>query len=177
MNIGIRFHAYICHSATAAVKLAQINPAKYFPFAEKLILTRNSHIESSLSRANAEFKRCQLGTSELWEVRNIQKGSLGSSAGASRSASSLMDRYQDHRECQNEVNRLNAKQGKYSGLAESLAAVGGRSLGLSAQVKTSEFWGPERRSEVVRHVTWKDEGDVANHQKEYMSVNNWKFNS
>jgi hypothetical protein len=175
MNISLGIRAFVCRSTTAATSLAEKNPAKYFPFAEKMILAKNSLVDSSMAKAKNEFEKHKLGGSELSEVRNIKAGSLGLSAGASRSASLLMDRYQDHVGCKREINRLEAKQEKYTGLAKALAAVGGKSLGLNAQVKTSEFWGPERRSDVVRHITWKDEGEVANRQKEYMSVNNWKF--
>jgi len=120
MNVGTYIHARVFHSTTAATKLATQNPEKYSKYAAHLISAKNTSNEKALNKAQEAFEVVKLTKSEFAEIKNIRRGSGGSSSGAVKGAAKLLEKLANHTSYKQEVNELIQKQGKYDSLSKKI---------------------------------------------------------
>jgi hypothetical protein len=174
MSLISGFRVYVCRSSTAAVELATKDP-KNLPLAAKLLEAKNTSNNRTLEKAQAEFDRFKLTPGELIDVKRIAREGSGSSAGAVKAAADLLDRFQDHAQCELRVKQLQQKQGKYASLADKLVKAGaaeaaaGAGARLDSLIKDSAFWENARPKKTV---TWADQ--QTNKAIELVSPGNWK---
>jgi len=138
MNIGLSIRAFICRSSTAAVSLAEKNPAKYCSFANKLISAKNSKVESLLFKAIGELQYYKSTANEAYQLSTVGKGGFVSSAVAKRAAASSVDWLQNQMQCKHMINRLGVQKSKYDGLANTLASA----VVASQMAKVAELTAP-----------------------------------